>query len=93
MGTAGSCIALPRAASRRATRGRQERGNPRNRERERNAHVRRAWARALSPCTFLLLEHRSQPTPAPLCGLATWPPALRLLHISRVVILSFDWPA
>ena len=30
-------------------------------------------ARALSPRSFLLLEHSLQPTPSPLCGLASWP--------------------
>ena len=35
--------------------------------------MRRARARALSPRSFLLLEHSLQPTPSPLCGLASWP--------------------
>ena len=35
--------------------------------------MRRACARALSPHIFLLLEHRLQPTPSLLCGLASWP--------------------
>ena len=42
-------------------------------ETEREVLMRRAWARALSPRSFLLLEHRSQATPSPLCGLASWP--------------------
>ena len=37
----GRCIALPRAAPRRTARGRQERENPRNRGRERNAYAPR----------------------------------------------------
>ena len=35
--------------------------------------MRRACARALSPRSFLRLEHSFQPTPSPLCGLASWP--------------------
>ena len=35
--------------------------------------MRRACARTLSPRSFLQLEHRLQPTPSPLCGLASWP--------------------
>ena len=35
--------------------------------------MRRACARTPSPHSFLLLEHRLQPTPSPLCGLASWP--------------------
>ena len=35
--------------------------------------MRRACARTLSPRSFLLLEHSLQPTPSPLCGLASWP--------------------
>ena len=35
--------------------------------------MRRAYARALSPHSFLLLENSSQPTPSPLCRLASWP--------------------
>ena len=27
----------------------------------------------LTKTRFLLLEHRLQPTPSPLCGLASWP--------------------
>ena len=34
--------------------------------------MRRACALALSPRSFLLLEHSLQPTPSPLCGLASW---------------------
>ena len=41
-------------------------------ENEREMLMRRACARALSPRSFLLLEHRLQPTPSPLCGLASW---------------------
>ena len=33
--------------------------------------MRRACARTPSPRSFLLLEHRLQPTPSPLCGLAS----------------------
>ena len=35
--------------------------------------MRRACARALSPRSFLLLEHSLGPTLSPLCGLASWP--------------------
>ena len=40
---------------------------------EREMLMRRACARTPSPRSFLLLEHRLQPTPSPLCGLASWP--------------------
>ena len=33
--------------------------------------MRRACARTLSPLSLLLLEHSFQPTPSPLCGLAS----------------------
>ena len=33
----------------------------------------RTCARTLSPHSFLLLEHSFQPTPSPLCRLASWP--------------------
>jgi len=55
------------------------RGGDRNEEKknatenEREMLMRRACARTLSPRSFLLLEHRLQPTPSPLCGLASWP--------------------
>ena len=55
------------------------RGGDRNEEtlktenNEREMLMRRACARTLSPCSFLLLVHRLQPTPSPLCGLASWP--------------------
>ena len=42
-------------------------------ENERGVLMRRACARALSPRSFLLLEHSLQPTPSPLCELASWP--------------------
>ena len=42
-------------------------------ENEREMLMRRACARTLSPRSFLLLEHSLQPTPSPLCGLASWP--------------------
>ena len=42
-------------------------------ENEREVLMRRACARTPSPRSFLLLEHRLQPTPSPLCGLASWP--------------------
>ena len=42
-------------------------------ENEREMLMRCACARTLSPRSFLLLEHRMQPTPSPLCGLASWP--------------------
>ena len=42
-------------------------------ENKREMLMRRACARALSTRSFLLLEHRLQPTPSPLCGLASWP--------------------
>ena len=42
-------------------------------ENKREVLMRRACARALSPRSFLLLEHSMQPTPSPLCGLASWP--------------------
>ena len=42
-------------------------------ENEREMLMRRACARTLSPRSFLLLEHRLQTTPSPLCGLASWP--------------------
>ena len=35
--------------------------------------MRRACARALSPRSFLLLEHSLQPAFSPLFGLASWP--------------------
>ena len=34
--------------------------------------MRRACARTLGPRTSLPLEHGLQPTPSPLCGLASW---------------------
>ena len=84
------CIALPRAAPRRAARGRQERGKKRKKnatENEREMLMRRACARTLSPRSFLLLEHRVQPTqPALRTGLMA--PAWRLLHVSRRLILD-----
>ena len=42
-------------------------------ENEREMLMHRACARTLSPRSFLLLEHHLQPTPSPLCGLASWP--------------------
>ena len=42
-------------------------------ENEREELMRRACARKVSPHSFLLLEHRLQPAPTPLCGLASWP--------------------
>ena len=42
-------------------------------ENERDLLMRRACARTPSPRSFLLLEHRLQPTLSPLCGLASWP--------------------
>ena len=42
-------------------------------ENEREVPMRRACARTLSPRSFLLLENSLQPTPSPLCGLASWP--------------------
>ena len=42
-------------------------------EKERELLMRRACARALSPRSFLLLEHIFQPTPSPICELALWP--------------------
>jgi len=50
--------------------------------------MRRACASTPSPRSFLLLEHSLQPTPSPLCGLASWPPAWRLLHVPRRSILD-----
>ena len=35
--------------------------------------MRRACTRALNPNSLLLLGHSFQPTPSPLCGLASWP--------------------
>ena len=35
--------------------------------------MRRACAHTLSPRSFSLLEQNFQPTPSPLCGLASWP--------------------
>ena len=50
----------------------------------------RACARALSPRSFLLLKYRLQPTPSPLCRLASWPllGACSILHVSRRAILD-----
>ena len=42
-------------------------------ESESSMLMHRACARTPSPYSFLLLEHRLQPTPSPLCGLASWP--------------------
>jgi hypothetical protein len=42
-------------------------------ENEREMLMHRACARKLSPRSFLLLEHHLQPTPSPLCGLASCP--------------------
>ena len=53
-------------------RGGQERGNPLNRERERNAYAPRMRT-CTQPAQLSLLEHSLQPTPSPLCGLASWP--------------------
>ena len=50
--------------------------------------MRRACARMFSSRNFMLLEHSLQPTPSPLCGLASWPPAWRLLHVPRRSILD-----
>jgi len=47
----GPCIALRRGATRRAAWGRQDKGNPHNREREKNAYTR-TCARILSPRSF-----------------------------------------
>ena len=47
--------------------------NPKTENKE-NVLMRRARARTLSPRSFfLLLEHSMQPTPSPLCGLASRP--------------------
>ena len=43
-----------------------------------------------TPRSFLLLEHSLQPTPSPICGLASCPPAWRLLHVSRRVTLDLS---
>ena len=40
-------------------------------ENMREVLMRRTCARALSPRSFLLLERSLQPTPSPLCGLAS----------------------
>ena len=42
-------------------------------ENEREVLMCRVCAYTPSPRSFLLLEHRLQPTPSPLCGLASWP--------------------
>ena len=42
-------------------------------ENQRDMLMRRACACALSPRSFLLLEHSLQSTPSPLCELASWP--------------------
>ena len=54
-------------------------------ENERQMLMRRACARTLSPRSFLLLEHHLQPTPSPLCGLASWPllDVCSMLHVSQ----------
>ena len=41
-------------------------------ENEKEVLMRRACARTLISRSFLLLEHSFQPTPSPLCGLASW---------------------
>ena len=50
--------------------------------------MRRACARALSPRSFLLLEHSLQPTPSPLCGLASWPLLGVILNLTSLELLS-----
>ena len=51
--------------------------------------MRRACARTLSPRSFFLLVLRLQPTPSPLCGLASWPLLDACSMFSRGVIPDF----
>jgi hypothetical protein len=68
------CVALPCAAPRRAAREGQEQGNPRNIELERNAYAATpAHVHSAHAAFFLLLERRLQPTPSPICALASCP--------------------
>ena len=66
------CTSTRRASSRCAGETGTRRGGNAT-ENEREMLMRRACARTLSPRSLLLLEHRLQPTPSPLCGLASWP--------------------
>ena len=52
--------------------------------------MRRACARALSSRSFFQLEQSFQPTPSPLCGLASWPLLGACPMYPGEVFLTFD---
>ena len=64
------CTSTRRASSRYA--GETGEQTPKT-ENKRGMLMRRACARTLSPRSFLLQERNLQPTPSPLCELASWP--------------------
>ena len=62
-------------------------------ENEREVLMRRACARALSPRSFSLLEHSFQPTPSPLCGLASWPLlGACSMYLGELFLQFLTWP-
>ena len=66
--------------------------------REAERDKRETPPRALSPRSFLLLEQRFQPTPSPLCGMASWPLIVKAREVILTCYLLFiptetpDWP-
>ena len=77
-------ISLPRAAPHRATRGRQERGNSRNRERDRNSYAPRLRTYTQPMKLFAAGEQLAAHTqPALRTGLMA--PAWRLAHALRIL--------
>ena len=65
--------------------------------REAEREKRETPPRALSPCSFLLLEQRFQPAPSPLCGLASRPllvkaTGVKFSHLLFIPAETPDWP-
>ena len=82
------CTPMRRASSRYGTR-----KTPQQKIIKREVLLRRACAHALSPRSFLLLEQSLQPTPSPLCGLASWPLLLGACSMyPGEQFLTLTWP-
>ena len=65
--------------------------------REAEREKRETATRALSPRSFLLLKQRFQPTPSPLCGMASWPLPVKATGVIFSYLLFIpaetpDWP-
>ena len=85
----GPCIALPRAALHRATRGRQKRENPQNRVYERHAYAPRLRTYT-QPAQFFSAGEQLAAHTQPALRTGPMAPSGRLLHVSRSQVKNYS---